>query len=82
VSQQSLKLEYREVGSSVTRPLKLVQLKSYNTPSEDREKGAFVPRKGYTAERIIPMLRQAEVELGKGRKVDAMSPRFPFYSTG
>jgi putative transposase len=29
-----------------------------------------MPRKGYTAEQIIPMLRQAEVELGKGRKVE------------
>jgi len=29
-----------------------------------------MPRKGYTAEQIIPMLRQVEVETAKGRKVE------------
>lgn len=29
-----------------------------------------MPRKGYTAEQIIPMLRQVEVEMAKGRKVE------------
>ena len=29
-----------------------------------------MPRKGHTAEQIIPMLRQVEVETAKGRKVE------------